>query len=51
MPWVYPTKTCQNILLFQEIVIALKPLQTDLVNTYSLIDKPNLSYTCHFDSS
>jgi hypothetical protein len=37
MPWVYPTKTSQNILLG-----ILKPLQTDLVNIVWLINLTSL---------
>jgi hypothetical protein len=44
MPQVYPTKrkTSQNTLLFQRVVIGLKPLQTDFVNIVWLINLTSL---------
>jgi hypothetical protein len=43
MPRVYPTKTSENILVFKGVVIGLKLLETDLVNTVWLINLTSLT--------
>jgi hypothetical protein len=43
MPRIYPTKTSQNILAFKGVVIGLKLLETDLVNTVWLINLTSLT--------